>query len=156
MAVKIPQPNQAVLDARQRRAAQAAAREMRIEWFINEVSNKIAVTLRQRMELTTQYLLAKITRNISRPVTKAKGPRGGYVVLDRSKPGEFPKAETTQLMKTLITDVREVTPAVIDGFVGTPLIYGLVLETRMNRSFLVRTLIEERQRITQMLTGPIK
>ena len=74
----------------------------------------------------------------------------------RSKPGEFPHAETTQLLKTIFGEVRQTARGVWDGFIGTPLSYGLILEIKMNRSFLVRSLNEERGNIKRILTGPIK
>lgn len=127
-----------------------------MEWFIREVSSKVAVTMRQRVGLATQYLKNKVVRNISTPVVKGTGPRGGRVVMGRSVAGEFPHAETTQLMKTIFGEVRETSPGVFDGFVGTPLDYGLILETQMDRSFLVRTLREEQGTIKRILTGPIR
>ena len=152
---KFKQPSAAVLAARARRGQQAADRSARIEWFIKEVSDKVAMSLQDRVKLATQFLKDKITRNISRPVTKGTGPRGGRVVRDRSKPGEFPKADTTQLMKTLFDDYTSQDQTFL-GHVGTPLDYGLILETKRDRSFLKRTLDEESHTIKRILTGPIK
>lgn len=47
---------------------------------------------------------------------------------------------------------------VYEGFVGTPLDYGLVLEVskKLDRSFLKRTLDEERPLVMRLLLGPIK
>jgi len=42
-----------------------------------------------------------------------------------------------------------------DGYVGTPLDYGAILELKMNRSFLRRTLDEERPTIMKILRKPI-
>ena len=156
MAARIPKPSAAVLAARARKGKIGAVRAARIEWFIENVSNKIQLTLKDRLRIAVQLLQSRVVENISRPVTKGTGPRGGRVVLNRSKPGEFPKADTTQLMKTIFVGVRQVEKNVREGFVGTPLDYGLILETRMNRSFLLRTLNEERGRITRILTGPIR
>lgn len=155
MAAKFKQPSAAVLAARARRQQQGAARTSRIEWFIDEVSDKIEMTLEQRVRLATQLVKDKVIRNISRPVTKGTGPRGGRVVTDRSVPGEFPKADTTQLMKTIFDDYRE-SPNGFTGYVGTPLDYGLILEIKRDRSFLKRTLEEEMSTVKRILTGPIK
>jgi hypothetical protein len=118
--------------------------------------------------MATEYLRDRVVRNISRPVTKkivdvgrsfettAKNRAKKTVVTDRSKPGEFPKADTTQLMKTVFSDVKEEIPGMINGYVGTPLDYGLILELRLNRKFLTRTLDEEYDMIEQLLLGPIK
>jgi len=100
-------------------------------------------------------LLSAITKNISTAVTVGYGPKGGRVVTGRSRPGEYPHAETTQLMKTLFSDVRTNQDGSVDGFVGTPLSYGLILETRMDRSFLVRTLNEQANNIGLILTAPM-
>jgi len=145
--------------ARSGRAGRAARKAVEIEWFIRNVSDKVKLTMRKRVRITTEFLKAKVVKNISRPVTKGgTGPRGGKIVTDRSKPSEFPKADTTQLMKTIFGEVRQVSPGVFDGFVGTPLDYGLILETnkRLDRSFLKRTFDEERSTVTRILTGPIK
>lgn len=147
------EPSAAVLAARGRRAGAAAARGARIEWFLDEVSDTVKMTLSQRVTLATSMLHDKIVRNISRPVTKHSTGR----VTDRSKPGEFPKADTTQLMKSLFHEVRQ-EPSGPVGYVGTPLDYGLILEVseRLNRSYLVRTLNEEMATIKRVLTGPLK
>jgi len=150
-------PSKATQNARSRRIAQAGEKAARFEWFLKEVSDTVELSLLQRMKVATEYLKSKVVVNISRPVIKGKGPRGGNVVIGRSKPGEFPKAETTQLMKTIFHKVvRPPGSGFIDGIVGTPLDYGVILETRMFRSFLVRTLNEERMNITRILTGPIR
>ena len=68
---------------------------------------------------------------------------------------EFPKADTTQLMKTIF-NVIEVRGNIIEGHIGTPMDYGLILEVKLDRSFLKRTLLEESSSIKRILTGPIK
>ncbi len=146
-----------VLAARGRRGAARGKQKVDIEWFIEKVSNKIAFTLKARMLKATDFLKNRVVKNISRPVTKSKGVRSGKIVVsNRSKPGEFPKADTTLLMKTIFNIVVPVSKGVIDGFVGTPQDYGVILELRMNRSFLARTLNENRTTIVRLLTGPIK
>ena len=151
----IPNPNAAVLAARGRRAGAAAQGEARIQWFIREVSNKIAMTMRHRVGIVTHLLKDRVVRNISTPVVKGTGPRGGRVVTGRSVSGEFPHAETTQLLKTIFAEVREVQPGAFEGYVGTPLSYGLILETKMGRSFLVESLRQMSPQIRQILSGPI-
>jgi hypothetical protein len=153
---RTPKPNKAVLAARERRAGQAAARDLRIQWFIREVSDKVAMTTKHRVRIATDLVFNRVVQNISRPVTKGTGPRGGRVVTDRSKPGEFFKAETTHAMKTTFREVRETSPGVFEGFVGTPLDYPLILETKMNRLYLVETLNRSRADVQRILTGPIR
>jgi len=170
--------------ARARRVARASEKEIEIRWFINQAAQQVIMPLRQRVRLATEFVRSRVVQNISRPVTKTVVTRvtkdktlrdtdfarlaagkevrervkkvQQTVVSDRSKPGEFPKADTTQLMKTVFTDVHETLPGVIDGYVGTPLGYGVILETRMQRQFLTRTLREEAANVTAILTGPIR
>ena len=69
----------------------------------------------------------------------------------RSKPGEFPKADTTRLMKDIFWRMESKTSAIV----GTTLDYGLFLETRMDRSFLRRTYREQLPVIRKiLLSGP--
>jgi len=153
---KIPTPVAEVLAARGRRAEAATHTEVRIKWFIEEVSNKIAMTMRQRMDIVTHILKDRVVRNISVPVVKGTGPRGGRVALGRSLPGEYPRADTKQLMRTIFKEVREVVPGAYEGYVGTPLDYGLILETRMGRKFLLASLYESFNDIKRILSGPIE
>jgi hypothetical protein len=126
--------------------------EVRIEWHGKEILKDLTLTMTQRMKLAVELVKSNVVRNISRPVTKGTGPRGGRVITDRSKPGEFPKADTTLLMKSIFGEVKvDRANGNIDGFIGTPLDYGVILELRMNRSFLKRTLDEEQERIKKVL-----
>jgi hypothetical protein len=165
-------PSAAVLQARARRLARLAEREAEIEWYIENVSNVVGMHLKKRVQLAVELLKTRVVLNISRPVTKqysyslstsvsdtgkvTKKKVWRTKVTDRSKPGEFPKADTTLLMKTIFGQVMEVAPRVYDGFVGTPLDYGVVLELKMQRSFLVRTFEEQYDRIMAILSGPIE
>jgi hypothetical protein len=124
------------------------------ESFVDDVSKRIDLTIRQRVTIAVNYLQGKIVKNISVPVTKVViGKR--VRVTERSKPGEFPRADTTQLMKTVFCGVTEDGPGAIMGYVGTPLSYGLELETTKDRRFLTRTLDEERETVVKILTGPV-
>ena len=144
----------AVTAARGRRAARSGDAHVEIESFVNEVNAMIHLTLKQRVFIAVNFLQDRIVRNISVPVTKEViGSR--TVVTERSKPGEFPRADTTTLLKTIFSDVKDDGNGRIEGYVGTPLWYGLELETMMDRRFLTRTLDEERGNITRILTGPI-
>jgi len=150
--VSYQKQSEAVEAGRQRRVAKA---EARIVWFIENVQKIVMMNMKQRVLYATHLLKDRVVRNISTPVMKGIGPRGGRVVTGRSTAGEFPHAETVQLLKTIFEEVQETSPGVFDGFVGTPLVYGLILETRMNRSFLVRTLYESMDDIRTILSGPI-
>lgn len=155
----------AIDKARTRRVASSARKTAQIEWFIEEVSDVVEKTMKQRVQLATELVKSKVVLNISIPVKKetriwyeGKKRRSRVIVTERSKPGEFPRADTTQLMKTIFGEVKETEPHVFDGFIGTPLDYGLRLETskKLNRSFLRRTFMEEKSKIFRILTGPIK
>lgn len=147
-------PSPAVVAARARPAGAQGAADARIEWFIEEVKEKINLTLEQRVRLATEFLRSKVVSNISRPVTKGAGPRGGRVVTGRSLPGEYPRADTTLLMKTIFGEVKTPGPGIVEGYVGTPLDYGLTLEILMDRSFLKRTLNEQLATIRTIITQP--
>ena len=147
-------PSAAVQAARDRRSA-AGGGGARIEWFTEKVVNKIDLSMKDRVRLATEYLLSRVTRNISVADVISKGPRGGRVVTGRSKPGEFPHVDYGMLLRTTFSGTFQEEGEEI-GFVGTPLDYGLVLETSMDRSFLVRTLNEEQETLTLILTETIK
>ena len=149
-----PQYSPAVERARSRRAGAAAGRIARTEWFLKQVGSVIKLSIKKRVRLATEYLKDHIVRNISVPVVKQViGNRTR--VTQRSKPGEFPRADTTQLMKTIFTDYKD-DGSMYEGFVGTPLDYGVILELYMQRSFMVRSLNEQRDAISIILGGPIQ
>jgi len=167
--------SKAVETARARRSAKAGAQSVEIEWFIDEVCDKVNLTLKQRVKLAVELVHSKITSNVSIPVVRQVYTRhekplnsDGTVnlagkakkvsrsrVIERSKPGEFPRADLTQLMKSLFSGVDEPVRGFYDGFIGTPLDYAVVLELQMNRSFLLRTFNEERSKVMRILSGPI-
>lgn len=150
------QANAAVERARARRAQTAGRRATRIEWFIKEVSETIEMTMKQRVTTATDLVKNKVIKNISTPVVKGRGPVSGrVVVLERSDPGEFPRADTTRLMKSIFSVVEDTMSGPL-GHVATDLDYGFILETQMDRPFLTRTLREEKSKVTRILTGPIK
>jgi hypothetical protein len=112
----------------------------RLEWFGERVMRNVNIGIIARLKATGQLLRDKVVINISIPVVKRKSKRTGrIVVIERSKPGEFPRADTTRLMKDIFWEVDE---REMRGRVGTTLDYGLELELHMRRSFLRRTLNE--------------
>lgn len=129
--------------------------DVRVEWFGQRVRNGLNLGMRQRLRLSAQLLRDKVVLNISRPVTKtrvrtASGTR--TAVTNRSVAGEFPKADTTRLMKDVFYEVDG-----MRAIVGTTLDYGFILETsrRLNRSFLVRTLREMQGPLAVVMAGPL-
>lgn len=147
----------AVVEARTRRGRNAARVRAEMKWFIEEVSRRTDLTLRQRVLVAVAFLQDRIVQNISKPVVKkvVKNKQGASrtIVTKRSKPGEFPRADTTLLMKTIFHDVQDTKPGVVSGFVGTPLDYGVILELKMNRSFLMRTFDAEKANLIKMIGG---
>lgn len=91
---------------------------------------------------------AKLQKN---SVKKTKGQR--TVVTERSKPGEFPRADTTLLRKSIFGVVQNPEPGIFDGYVGTPIDYGVWLELQLDRSFLLRSFAEEKPTLLKILTS---
>jgi len=145
-------------EARARRQTRMNAR---IVWFSDRFERGLQLTMQQRLRVAAQLLLDQIKINLSTPVVKvdrkrtrdtAWGKKGSsYRWVDpasRSRPGEYPHAETTLLMKTTFMDM----PSPLRAIVGTPLKYGVKLELEMNRSFLRRTLWEMQPILADILT----
>ena len=136
------------------------ARGSVLKWNGEQVQKKIEQTTSARVKLACQLLRDRVVVNISRPVTKlppgmdAMGRFTSGRVTNRSKPGEYPKADTTRLMKDIFWDMV----SEHEGVVGTTLDYGAVLElsARLDRSYLRRTLRENHSTIQRILTAPIK
>lgn len=153
---KAKAPSAAVKKARARRGSRGAKVDIELEYFLREFSDGIALSMEQRVKLSTEILRNKIVKNLSVPVTKSIGKSGRIVVTERSKPGEFPRADTTLLMKTIFGEYMQPAANVWDGVVGTPLDYGLKLELDMDRSFLLRTFREQYATTMRILRGPIR
>lgn len=143
--------NLAVEAARVRRREHQAQEFSSTEYFINEVSDKIHMTLEQRMRVAVEYLRTKVTKNISIPVERDMLGN----VTQRSLPGEYPRMETRMLQKTIFGETVVKSKHSIQGYLGTPMWYAIPLELEMNRSFLLRTFNEELGRVKRILTGPI-
>ena len=140
----------AVAAAQSRRAGRAGRAQVNIEWFIDDVQRRTDMTFHQRVLTAIEYLRVKVIANINVPVVKqvvtlTRGPNKGKSrtrVLERSKPGEFPRADTEELYKSIFSIVVQ-TENGFEGYIGTPQDYGIRLELKMDRSFLRRTLMEE-------------
>jgi len=116
----------------------------RMEWYGQEVVNKINASLHARIMLATNLTRDRVVRNISRPGTKT----------DRSKPGEYPKLQTGNLQKSIFAETKQVAGG-IEGYVGTPVSYGFILEERKNRKFLKDSLEEMQSTIKSIVTKKI-
>lgn len=137
--------------ARAKLAALSQDKSDKTKWFIDHVSATVQRTVRQRVRLATEYLKNRVVVNISRPVTKRLIGRT-VIVTNRSKPGEFPKADTTRLMKDISTHYSTDGHT---GYVYFTVDYGLNLELAMNRSFMVKSFNREYDNLIKLLTGPI-
>jgi len=139
---------------------------VRVVWFIPSVLRQINEGMRKRVRLAAEWHANKTKRNINRPVIKvrrtrrrttSRGPKGStytYVLPEsRSKPGEYPKKETGMLQRTIFVRMAN-TNTQQGAIVATPLFYGKILEIYWDRSYLVRTLNEERRNIAAILTRP--
>ena len=131
------------------------------ENFIRELERTVA----QRVEAAGRYLQSEMRKNISIPsrtvktaatrsggTKKVLGPRGS----NRSKGGEFPHKDYGRLRASIAVEMQADAPNGPRVLVGTNLAYGKHLEfgtkSMKPRSFLRRTLKEERETIRQMIT----
>lgn len=113
---------------------------LRIEWFDRQIMAGMNIEFEKRIDILAQLIRDKIVANLSLPVERG-------AVVKRSKPREFPRAETTRLMRDIFWDRS----SRLKRIVGTSLDYGLYLELK-ERSFLRRTLDEERSLVESILT----
>ena len=114
----------------------------KMQWFGDEVQRGIMVATAGRLDLLAQMLRDRIVANISLPVEKVDGK-----VVKRSRPGEFPRVETARLMRDIFWNRRGSNTRIV----GTSLDYGLWLELKKNRSFLLRTFKEQQTNIMRGL-----
>lgn len=144
---------QAIERGRERRALASIRCQFRMQTFIDKVVNGLDLALEKRVRIATEYFKSRVIVNISRAVTKVAGARGRIVVTERSKKGEYPRADTTQLMKSVFSVTGRDHQGRPTGGVGTPLDYGAVLELspELDRRWLTRTLDEERETIGKIL-----
>lgn len=130
---------------------------VRLDWFGKQVNLSVSAITRRRVGAATTFLHEAIIANISKPVGKIAGPKGG-ITKARSKVGEYPRLDTGTLSSNLVRGVVVKAPGVWDGYVGVPdsVVYGVFLEAFMGRAFLTRTLFEESATIRIILTKPMK
>lgn len=134
-------------------------REARLDWYGDQVKRTVFEVSRRRVVAAVAYFKKRVISNLSVPVGTITGPRGGITKI-RSKPGEFPRKDTGELIRTLDSGIVILPGGIWDGWVGTPLDYGLYLEVGTRkmaaRPWLTRTLYEEQAAITAILTAPIR
>lgn len=125
-----------------------------IEWHTADLSRRARREMKKRMVKATDHLRRQTVKNISVPITIRTGVRGGTLI-ERSRPGEFPRAETRRLMRSIFSDVF-VRGKNVYGIVGTTLDYGAILELKMDRSYLRRTMREENSVVRSIMTEKFK
>lgn len=131
--------------------------ERRVTWLGGNVTRLVNMSSRARLRLAAQLLRDRIVINLSRPVrriqVRSAGRFAGTIVdpTSRSRPGEFPRADTTRLMKSIFYRIEESRPNV--AIIGTDLDYGLILEVFRDRSFLIRTVEETSAQIQGILNA---
>jgi hypothetical protein len=119
-----------------------------------------ALLLQKKVQLNLNIPVMKIprirVRNTSRfPFGGPVGSQYTYVPPEsRSKPGEFPRADTTLLRDSIFADGPHIDGDRIMYRVGMPLDYGAALELAMDRSFLVRTLDEMWTDLYSIINAP--
>jgi len=126
---------------------------VRMQTYIDQVLTAKHRTVSQRVNIAGNFLRDRVVANLSRPVYKYRSSRTGRTAVaaeSRSKPGEFPRADTTRLMKDIFHTHDSATAT---SRIGTTLLYGLVLETQLDRSFLRRTLNEIRAQLVLIVQG---
>ena len=125
----------------------------RIEWHGKEVEAQITRELSRRVKRAVAHVQTTTIKNIQKRAFQTGGSEIRYNPKrtgTASKPGEFPRADRGRLWQEIF--MQMLTP--LSGMVATPLKYGLILETKMQRSFLERTLNEELKTITRIITTP--
>lgn len=137
------------------RSQRLSALNTRLIWFGEQVKKGLNITMRTRLGVAGKILQDMVVANISIPVVKVKGSRSGRLqVIERSKPGEFPRLDISRLQKDIFwryaTFGNEVQ-------VGTTLDYGAILETSqgLKRGFLRRTLNENLPTFRKFLTAKV-
>lgn len=138
-------------------AGRVLSTQVRIRWYIDEVVGKIGRITRGRTSKELKFLKAKVVENISKPVTRTVGPRGGVRVTGRSKPGEYPKLETGRLAKSIFVMEFRNTKNKWDGYVATGSEHGAILELSqtLDRSYIRRTFNEEIDGVLKRITKRI-
>ena len=130
--------------------------DFRMEWHGPLMISIINAAMLTRSKMAENHLKSKIVSNISTPVTgrvNRTWTRSGNT--GRSRPGEFPRAETRRLMGSIVSTVDIAGPGIYDVSVGSTASYATPLELAMDRSFLKRTMEEETQQILAILSRPI-
>lgn len=136
----------AAVEAASRKQGKYGGRKYEIKWNGARMLKVMELEFSKRLRVASQLVKDQVKRNLSKPVLKYESPKTERIVVlreSRSKPGEFPRQETSTLMRDIFSELVAPDAAGLrKAVVGTTLGYGLRLETKMRRSFLRRTLNE--------------
>jgi phage gpG-like protein len=134
------------------RKARAGRLKARIDWFGTEAFLEIKLTMVQRVAIAGQLLRDKVVVSLAQPVKKITSGSGKTTVdpKTRSKPGQFPRADTTRLMKSISYSQKGT-----EARVGTNVDYGLIHEVG-DRPFLSRSLKAIRAKLIRIMTQTIR
>ena len=127
-----------------------SSRNITVHWHVGAFQNALFSELRNRIQIVGHYLKNKTQENVS--VLVDMDSRGN--VTQRSRPGEFPRMETGELRDSIKVDFEN---SGLNASVSVGAEHGIKLEVykRWNRSFLVRTLQEEKQYIRSIMMKPL-
>lgn len=135
------------------RANRAIKINLRMQTYVDQVFQNTKLSVAQKLKMVGQAVRDRTVYNLSLPVRKYKSKRTGRTVVDpssRSKRGEYPRADSTRLLKDVFWDFNQNQLVVR---VGVTLEYGLILEVKLGRSFLRRSLNEALPWISLMFTS---
>jgi hypothetical protein len=123
--------------------------KVRQKFYVKEVIDSFESLNKSNVQDATTFLVEQTKRNITRVWHTGKNP---------SKPGEFPHAVTGKLAKSIrgrtVKGGERKRGITWTGYVSIGEDYGVILETspRLNRSFLVRTMQENKRALLKYLT----
>ncbi|MFC7443406.1 hypothetical protein [Laceyella putida] len=124
------------------------ARKVRQKFYIRETLDRFESHNKENVQNATTYLVEQIKRNLLR--TSNQGGK------NPSKPGELPHYGSKDLAKSIrgrtVKGGKTRRGITWTGYVTMGEEYGLILELYRNRSFMVRTMQEEKRAIYQNLT----
>ena len=123
-------------------------------WFVNPVLRQLDKYLTRRVAMATQLVERQVKKNISIPVGRAVGKNGRLVVIQRSLRGQYPRLESGRLHDSITSQITN-RNGEINGHVMTPVDYGEILENKLDRSFLLRTVLQQQSAIRRILVRPM-
>lgn len=134
------------------------AKGWRLKLNRKNVVNKTREQVIKNMQTATVFVRDEVKKKLNRGQPTRITPSGGIIGLDPSLPGEPPKKITGQLQNSITTQVV-VEGNTVHGLVGStlekaaPLEFGNKDGTLKPRPYLRPTIMENRDKINQILAG---